>query len=369
MFQNDRTTGLTQEEKDARVKAFYEEIKEHPYPKPGSGEVPWALAFLKLMAPMIYEKEADTFLAYRREEGIWKPKDKGYLAATLMILSTENPYGAKPIDARKAGIILRHASQHAKPGQGAGLNAEGLLNLVNGMLHPETGELLPHDPNYYSKGQLPVRYDPGATAPRWMRFLEETFYDDPAKALVLQEFFGYTLWREDCRFHKALILIGGGPGGKSVIAKIMLGMMGFDNATTMDTKQITSRFGTALLAGRLVNISTQGFTNLDPIDTEMMKALISGDLVLGEQKFGRSFNFQNRAKFLFVTNSPPYFREDSHGSQRRFLVLTCNRNLPPSKQDPLLSESMWREEIDGIFNWAVEGLKRLLKQDIFTTSP
>ena len=49
------------------------------------------------------------------------------------------------------------------------------LNVKNGLLDLETGELHPHTPDHRSSIQLPVEYDPEADCPTWHKFVEEVF--------------------------------------------------------------------------------------------------------------------------------------------------------------------------------------------------
>ena len=111
MFQ-DNEDGLKEAEREARAAAFYEEIKEHPYPKAGVGEVPWAIAFLKFMARIIYDPKEKAFLVYRENLGVWQEIDNASLAWKLLCLSNNN-MALQPISERKALAILKHASYYA----------------------------------------------------------------------------------------------------------------------------------------------------------------------------------------------------------------------------------------------------------------
>ena len=53
--------------------------------------------------------------------------------------------------------------------------------------------LLPHTPDYFNIMVLPYEYDPTATAPRWMRFLDEVFRTDTESVVLLGQWFGYVL--------------------------------------------------------------------------------------------------------------------------------------------------------------------------------
>jgi phage/plasmid-associated DNA primase len=67
------------------------------------------------------------------------------------------------------------------------------------MLRWETGDLLPHNPDFHSTVQLPVEYVPTATCPRFETFIAEVLpadlwtptADSPG---FIWELIGYTLY-------------------------------------------------------------------------------------------------------------------------------------------------------------------------------
>src|SRR5690606_34188065 len=67
------------------------------------------------------------------------------------------------------------------------------LNLPNGMLHLTSGALSPHDPGHMHTKVAGVAYDPSATCPRWLRFIAQTFGDDPKVIEYVQRLCGYFL--------------------------------------------------------------------------------------------------------------------------------------------------------------------------------
>ena len=65
------------------------------------------------------------------------------------------------------------------------------INLANGVLNLQTMKLEPHSPDWRSPMQIPVRYDPGASCPKWDQFLSQVL---PADAIALAwELAGWTL--------------------------------------------------------------------------------------------------------------------------------------------------------------------------------
>jgi putative DNA primase/helicase len=80
-----------------------------------------------------------------------------------------------------------------------------------------------------------------------------------------------------------------------------------------------------------------------------------------EKKNRDPFSFQSSARLLFSCNGIPQNCGDrSEGVYRRLIILRFNRTVPEDKRDPNLLNK-FRQEADGIFLFALEGLRRLIK--------
>ena len=62
---------------------------------------------------------------------------------------------------------------------------ELVIPCANGLPKLADRTLLPHTPDYFNIMVLPYEYDPTATAPRWMRFLDEVFRTDTESVALL----------------------------------------------------------------------------------------------------------------------------------------------------------------------------------------
>ncbi|MDP9317271.1 MAG: hypothetical protein M3R24_41520, partial [Chloroflexota bacterium] len=91
-----------------------------------------------------------------------------------------------------------------------------------------------HQGDYITK-QLGTDYDPAATCPLWLKFLDEVFPDDVALVRYLQRAIGYSL-TGDTREQKLFVCYGKGRNGKSVLLNIVRKMMGdYAEHTPFDT--------------------------------------------------------------------------------------------------------------------------------------
>jgi putative DNA primase/helicase len=84
-------------------------------------------------------------------------------------------------------------------------------------------------------------------------------------------------------------------------------------------------------------------------------------------KYKQPFDFKCGAKFAFATNGLPMVDDPSSGVFRRLIVISLNNSFV-GKENWNLSNEL-KEEIPGIFNWALIGAQRLRKNRTFTHVP
>jgi len=233
------------------------------------------------------------------------------------------------------------------------------LNVRNGMLHLETGELRPHAPEYNSRVQLAVNYDPEAKCRRWEDALAEIFEDDLDKITTLQQFFGYCLYPRIV-FPAALFQIGQGRNGKGLVESILCAMLGDENVCHISMKRLADRFGPAEIRNKLLN--SCGETETGALDVTEFKQIATGDKVQADVKYQKDVIFTPIAKHMISMNSFPRIREKTDAFFRRIIVLEYKIKFDGDRDDKRLREKLL-VELDGIFLWAFKGLKEVLKND------
>jgi hypothetical protein len=100
---------------------------------------------------------------------------------------------------------------------------------LNGVLDLDTGNLLPHSPDFMLTTAIPVVFDPDpdtTAVDRLEKFLDSIVDGDDRK--VLEEWMGYCLWRT-YPYHKAMLLLGDGRNGKTTFVTLLTGMLGESN--------------------------------------------------------------------------------------------------------------------------------------------
>lgn len=242
-----------------------------------------------------------------------------------------------------------------------------LINVRNGMLNMLTGELMPHSPEYYSTVQLNLEYDPRAEAEQFIQFIFEIMLGDEDLITLLQEVVGYILSPET-RIQKAFFFFGGGSNGKGVLTRIITQLVGEQNVSNLTLNDFGDRFRLASLVGKAVNIAAENEVGQRGLQSEKFKQLVAGDDVTVERKFEKPFSFTPSCKFLFSVNALPRTTDHSHGLYRRLQLIPFDLKLPDREQNLSLTDEL-QAELPGILNWALDGLKRLRRNNfIFTDS-
>jgi len=241
-----------------------------------------------------------------------------------------------------------------------------LINLRNGILDIETGELLPHDPQLWFTSVIDVQFDPNAKCPNFTRFLSEVL--PPESHPTIQELLGYALYRGN-HARRAFLFIGSGSNGKSLLLDILTRWIGEENVSNKSLHDLEhNRFSVARLLGKHVNVSAD--LPQTPLGkSEVFRALTGGDFLEAERKHRDSFSFQPYCKLVFSTNKLPPVREDEVDAFfKRWIIVEFPYEFEddPAKRKQILAECTSEEEKSGILNWALEGLRRLLKSGKFT---
>ena len=238
----------------------------------------------------------------------------------------------------------------------------GLLDL-NQLLTRGHAALLPHTPEWFSPNCLPYRFDGGASCATWLQFLNEVLESDAERIALLQEWFGYCLI-PDTRQQKFLVLEGEGANGKTVVLDVLTGVVGVENVSQVPLEVFGQRFQLTSTLGKLVNIASE-VEGLGSVAEGTLKQFTGGDRMYFDRKGIAGLEAYPTARLTLAANNRPRFRDKSMGLWRRMIVMPFRVTIPEERRDLTLTERLLTE-LPGIFNWAVEGLRRLRAQGRLT---
>lgn len=240
----------------------------------------------------------------------------------------------------------------------------------NGILNIATGELSSWNPemHYHTIG-LDVKYvdkDYSVELAEWEEQVKSWLPEEESR-LFMQEFIGYTL-TPDCSLSTFLFICGKGRNGKSIFMDLITKMYGkYSNPFTIDSLK-DKFFGTLVLDSYLLFGTDMGDNYVS--DTGPLKSLVSGEPLLVNEKFEKAFPYKPIAKIMLNVNKLPQMKDTSEGLMRRarFITFPNQFEVNPDFERSLRAKY---ESLNGrsiLFQWALEGLRRLRTNGKFTES-
>lgn len=232
------------------------------------------------------------------------------------------------------------------------------INLKNGTLEIRNdGEvrLREHRPEDGLRYVLPYSYDPNADCEMFKAFLDQMLPYEGVQDLLAQ-FIGF-VFTHDIKLEKMLVFYGFGSNGKSVIITVLDELFGKQNVSEVPLNELTNdATKLPIIENKLLNLSSENMKELNPA---VLKTLVSGEPVIGKKLYSDPYTIYNYAKFIASFNKLPK-AENTHGFFRRLIIVPFNVTISDAEADVDLPEKLC-QELPGILNWAIQGLKVFLK--------
>lgn len=290
------------------------------------------------------------------------------------------------------GLALSDAAIHAAISAAGNLaDRAGFFNdapagvcFANGWVTARGGkvEQRPHSPEHRAIHALPVEYESDAPRGAWTAMLREVFrretvdeegnvtgYDDQEteRAIeLLQEFAGAALLGFATEYAVCLVLVGPGNDGKSRVLNVLRSLFPQTAVCSVAPHLWARGFLLAELAGRRLNVVSE-LPDGDLQDSERFKAVVGGDVVTAERKYGDPFSLVPVAGHIFACNELPGTRDQSRGFWRRFVVIPCTRSFLATEERKNIDREVIASDLAGIAAWAIEGAARLQRAGQYTT--
>lgn len=221
---------------------------------------------------------------------------------------------------------------------------------------------LEHHYKDYFTLKINHNYDENAKSKLWDIFLDQVL--DKNSHAIFQEMFGYAL-TTSVKGKAFFFITGEGNSGKSLALEILEHIIGANQTSQISFADICNheRFATGGLVGKLLNVNKE--QDLDFLkDSGTIKQLTGDNNFQAEQKFKNAIVVKNTATHIFVNNEIPRIRKLDKAYYDRVRIIKFKGSIPKEQRDKNLKEKLISEDnIEGIVKWAVEGLKRLVKNN------
>lgn len=271
-------------------------------------------------------------------------------------------------DARRREVIkyLALICEPAKPADAR------YIAFNNGIYDLVTGTMQAFSPDLVITNKIPWNYNPDAESDLVDKILNNLSCDDPAIRLLLEECIGYCFYRHS-EMSKAFILIGEKSNGKSTYLDLVKAVLGEENVSSLDLKELGDRFSTSMMFGKLANIGDDiGDDFMQGNRVATFKKVVSGNYMKAERKGQDPFNFSPYVKLLFSANRIPRMKDKTGAVLRRLVIIPFNAVFTRADKgyDPYIKYKIIDDSraMEYLVLLGIRGLLRILKNLDFTQS-
>lgn len=252
-----------------------------------------------------------------------------------------------------------------------------LLGVGNGVVDLKTGRFRDYKKEDYISSRIPTRYDPLATCPRFIQFLEEAC-PNPVDRLMLIDWLTLHAFRK--AFPYLMVLVGRGRNGKGVYEYVLIQFFGKESFSFMSLEEVANpknNFAKASLLGKRGLIVSEAGDDTRRgkavIPTKFLKLSTGDGTIDSDRKNTTRIQFSPEFKSTLDTNDMPSIRDTSVGWAERF----CKVDMPyqfvdnpdpnnprEKKKDPHLKSKLAApDELSGILNLLIERAKEISKTE------
>lgn len=338
-----------------------------------------AASALQMRYEYLYLDTEDRLLKYYEDDGVF---ERGGERHVKQVLVRELQHHFSTHDRNEVLAMIQDEAAVDVDELNAAEDDRRLVCLENGVLNLDTllepddapdladVEVLDHSPEFRFTRSVPVTFDPEADAPAAEKFLGEIVETEGQKR-TLEEMMGAALHPEYLK-GKFLFLFGEGANGKGIYFELISNLLGTENVEGRGLHELADeRFAKADLHGKLANIGGD-IDDRKLKNVGELKRLTSGtDVVTAERKYGQPFKFVNSTTLFFAANEPPAIEDQKMSMARRLVPIRMPFQFvedpdeedpyqkPATDEDKLLAEMTTDEELSGLLNLALAGMRRL----------
>lgn len=241
----------------------------------------------------------------------------------------------------------------------------------NGIYDIAHDELLPFSSDFIITNRIDYDYNPAAYSELADKTLDKLACGDANIRALLEECVGYCFYRRN-ELGKAFILTGDKSNGKSTFLDMIKAVLGLDNISSLELKELGDRFSTSMMFGKLANISddiSDDFLQGNQVAT--FKKVVTGNRIKAERKGQDPFEFEPYTKLIASANDIPRMKDKTGAVLRRLVIIPFNATF--SKNDPdfnpwIKYDLIQQQPIEYLIRIGLAGLKRVIENNGFTKS-
>jgi len=207
---------------------------------------------------------------------------------------------------------------------------------------------------------MPFEYSPNAKCPNFERFVLEVtavrqgsgFKESDRVVKSLQAVSGKALHPCGHLIEKMGWLVGAGGNGKSTLIRAITSALG-PLCKKVDFTMLDKPFYVSSIGQPWLIYSEEQPERFGTVWQSAMRYIVSGESVMAEKKFGKSYNLRILSSALWAMNSLPVSTEAA-ANLRRVVLYRFDRDFTNGTADFGLKDRLLTEKA-GIFNWLLAG--------------
>ena len=214
-----------------------------------------------------------------------------------------------------------------------------------------------HSPRYFTTWSLPYAFDTDAGYQRFLRYLGEAMENDPERILAIQLMIAYLL-SGATDLHLVFVLCGVPRSGKGTLIRIITALLGATNVATPKVSNLVDRFNNWALLDKTMALVPDAHCGGSDVGqaVEVMLGISGEDGVQVDRKnLPILSGVRMLVRFVLVMNENVTLPDASGALSARMRVIPFLQSRL-GREDPTLTDRL-KEELAGIAQWALEGLR------------
>lgn len=241
----------------------------------------------------------------------------------------------------------------------------------NGIYDISTDKMLEFSPDIVITNKINHNFIKSSYVKETDEALNRLACNDSSIRSLLEEAVGYCFYRRN-ELGKAFVLTGEKANGKSTFLDIVKATLGDENISALDISELGDRFSSAMMFGKLANIADDISDDfLKGGQLAIFKKIVTGNRIKAERKGFDPFEYNPYCKIFASANDIPRMRDKTGAVLRRLVIIPFNARFIPGDPtyDPYIKYKLVKEDsIEYIINLGIQGLKRVLENNKFTSS-
>ena len=183
---------------------------------------------------------------------------------------------------------------------------------------------------------------------------------------VVQEYMGAALFPEN-RTRKFMLFQGEGGCGKSLLVKLLTGIMTLDRTFDLDFRALRANYAfSALTSKKTLLTASEAISEAfgQSAGIEFVKKAVGGDFFETSQKYrNEKCGHYGFYSFIIVSNNEMRFKYDSRGDEFKDRLIPILFNEHVENPDKTLADKLLADHRSAILNWLIDGARQVRKNN------